>query len=90
LISLINNMFDLALHISGKALIYLASLISIPFIVGISKDLKKPQIQIEGIKNDYLNQESRYMIELQGDWKKRIKDVMNSLAYERNVFVKDF
>jgi hypothetical protein len=90
LISLFSGMLHLAMHISAKSLLYIATIGLIPFIVGLSKDLKKSQFRIEGIKNDYLNQVSKYQIEVDGDWKTQIKGIMNGMAYERQVFNQDY
>ena len=90
MISLFSNMLHLAVQISTKSLLYIATIGLIPFIAGLSKDLKKPQIKIEGLKNDYLKQVSKYQIEVDGDWKTKIKEVMNGMAYERQVFNHDY
>jgi len=90
LISLFSNMLHLAMHISAKSLLYVATIGLIPFIAGLSKDLKKPQFKIEGLKNDYLKQVSKYQIELDGNWKTRIKEIMNGMAYERQIFNQDY
>jgi len=90
LISLFSSILHLALHISAKSLLYVATIALIPFIAGLSKDIKKSQFKIEGLKNDYLKQVSKYQIEVDGDWKTRIKEIMNGMAYERQVFNQDY
>jgi hypothetical protein len=90
LISLLSNMLNLSMHISIKSLLYLTTIGLIPFIAGLSKDLKKPQFKIEGLKNDYLKQVSKYQIKIDGDWKTKIKDIMNGMAYERQIFNQDY
>lgn len=90
LILIFNNMFHVAPHISTKSLLYIATIGLIPFIAGLCKDIKRPQFKIEGLKNDYLKQESKYQIEVEEDWKTRIKEVMNGMVYERQVFNQDY
>ena len=79
-----------SLKMSGRGISTLATfLIAFP-LASFARDRKIRPLSVEGVKNNYLKQESEFNTVLGNDWKATMKDIMNGMAVENQLFSLDY
>ena len=61
-----------------------------PVIGSFIKYKKKERVNINGMTNNYLKLESKCKLNVESEWKIRVKEIMNYLVYDNQLFVLDY
>jgi hypothetical protein len=90
LIGLLHKLGVFDPKLNAKGISTLVIFLMLPVLVAYSKDKKKAIPKLEGMKNNYLKQESEYKTIITKDWKETLKGIMNEMVVDNQVFYLDY